>query len=162
MAYGSLRRATILVADDDPMILQVTALVLSRSGYRVLTAKNGEQAMRIFEEEKRPIELVVSDVSMPGMRGPELVSFINRASASTATLLMSGTPVFWRHPNVASLAKPFTREALVKKVEDLLAGCNFAKIEQEQSAARAHSVAISGCRASAKMSDEFVVRTRTD
>jgi DNA-binding NtrC family response regulator len=131
------KRATILVADDDPMVLRVTALILNRSGYRVLTAEDGEQAMKAFEEAPHTIELVISDVSMPGMRGPQLVRSINSVSPSTATLLMSGTPTVGEDSEGASFPKPFTRSALVAKVRDLLAACDFAKVEREQSAARA-------------------------
>ena len=137
MTRASQKRATILVADDDPTVLQITALILNRSGYRVLTAEDGEQAMKTFEEAQHTIELVISDVSMPGMKGPQLVRSINSVSPSTATLLMSGTPTARADTDGVSFAKPFTRSALVTKVRDVLAACDFAKIEREQSAARA-------------------------
>jgi DNA-binding NtrC family response regulator len=127
---------TILVADDDPVMLQVTSMILHRSGYKVLTAQDGEAALRTFEEAQHPIQLVISDVVMPCMMGPQLVRSIKNLSESTATLLMSGARPIASDADIASIEKPFTREALVGKVKGLLAGCDFAKIEREQSAAR--------------------------
>jgi two-component system, cell cycle sensor histidine kinase and response regulator CckA len=122
-------------------MLQVTSMILRRSGYKVFTAKDGEAALKIFEEEKQPFQLVISDVVMPGMTGLQLVRSIKNLSESTATLLMSGTRPILSDADVATIEKPFTGEALIAKVRDLLAGCDFAKIQQEQSAAR-----VSGCQ----------------
>jgi DNA-binding NtrC family response regulator len=132
---------TILIADDDPAMLQLTALILNRSGYRVLTAQHGEAALKVFKEAQRTIQLVISDVVMPGMKGPQLVRSIKSLSPSTATLLMSGTQPILSDTNSAAIGKPFRREALVAKVHDLLAACDFAKIEQEQSIARSERLA---------------------
>jgi two-component system cell cycle sensor histidine kinase/response regulator CckA len=140
----TLQRATILVADDDPTMLRVVAMILNRSGYRVLTAQDGKVALKAFEEAPHAIQLVISDVFMPGMKGPQLVHSIIRISPSIATLLMSGTPIIMSD-DVAVVTKPFTREALVSRVQNLLAACDFARIEREQSAARSRRlVAIAG------------------
>ena len=98
-------------------------------------------ALKAFEEAKHAIQLVISDVLMPGMKGLQLVRSIRNLSESTAALLMSGTRPIAADADVATIEKPFAVEAFVAKVQDLLAGCNFAKIEREQSAAR-----VSGCR----------------
>jgi two-component system cell cycle sensor histidine kinase/response regulator CckA len=129
-------RATILIVDDDPTGLQVTELILNRSGYNVLAASDGEAALKAFKEAQCTIQLVISDVVMPGMTGPELIRSIKRQSPSAATLLMSATLAIAADPRVASIVKPFTRAALVAKVQDLLAACDFARIEREQSIAR--------------------------
>lgn len=133
--------AAILVADDDPTVLQVTAIFLNRCGYKVLTAQDGEAALKAFEQARHPIQLVISDVLMPGMKGMELVRSIRSLSPSTAALLMSGTQAF-APDGIALIAKPFTRKALVAKVQDLLAACDFSKIEREQSMARARRLAV--------------------
>jgi hypothetical protein len=118
------------------MMLKVTAMILHRSGYKVLTAPDGEAALRTFAEAQQAIQLVITDVVMPGMMGLQLVRSIKNLSESTPTLLMSGTRPIASDADSASIEKPFTQEAFVAKVQDLLAGCDFAKIEQEQSAAR--------------------------
>lgn len=61
--------ATILVADDEQTALQVSAMILNRSGYNVLTAQEGEAALRAFEGAQQTIQLVISDVVMPGLSG---------------------------------------------------------------------------------------------
>ena len=136
MAVAIREGTTILVADDNPMILQITSVILRRSGYNVFTAKDGEAALKIFEKIKQPVQLVISDVAMPGMNGLQLVRSIKNLSVSTATLLMSGMRPILSDADAATIEKPFTGEALIAKVQDLLAGCDFAKIQQEQSSAR--------------------------
>ena len=154
---GTFQRATILVADDDPTMLRVVAMILHRSGYKVLTAQDGKAALKAFEEAPHAIQLVISDVFMPGMRGTQLVHSIVGISPSTATLLMSGTPII-RSDDVATVTKPFTCEALIARVQDLLATCDFARIEREQSAARSRRlVVIAGVKSENKRTDSSSV-----
>jgi len=129
-------QATILIADDDPDMLRVTASILNRCGYKVLTAMSAEAALKAFEEAPHAIQLVISDVVMPGMKGPQLVRSIKSLSPSTATLLMSGTLGIAFDASAASIEKPFRMPALVAIVEGLLAGCDFKKIDLEQSIVR--------------------------
>lgn len=139
---GSVReQVTILVADDDPDMLRVTAAILIRSGYRVLTAVNAEAALKAFEEAPHAIQLVISDVVMPGMKGTQLVRSIKSLSPSTATLLMSGTLGMAFDGSAASIQKPFRMPALVEMVRNLLASCDFAKINFEQSVVRSRRLA---------------------
>ena len=129
-------KATILVADDDPDMLRVTAAILNLFGYEVVTARNGEAALKAFEAAPHPIHLVISDVAMPGMKGPQLVRSIKGLSPSIATLLMSGALGIAFDANGASIEKPFHMPTLLGIVKDLLARCDFAKIEYEQSIAK--------------------------
>jgi DNA-binding response OmpR family regulator len=132
----SREHATILVADDEPAVLVVAAAILSRSGYRVLTAPNGNEALRVFENSKDTIHLVISDFVMPGIDGYQFVRSIQDRSPSTAVLLMSAAGQFVTGRGVTAVVKPFTQETLVAKVGSLLAGCDFAQIRREQSRAR--------------------------
>ena len=91
---------TILIADDEPAILYATAMFLKGCGYDVVTAEDGEEALKAFAEAPQTIQLVISDVVMPGIQGPQLVRSIKNLSPSTAALLMSGTwnvPERWCH-----------------------------------------------------------------
>lgn len=134
MLTGSGReKATILVADDDPDMLRVTAAILNRVDYKVLTASNGEAALKAFEEAPQAIHLVISDIVMPGIKGPQLIHSLKSLSPSMATLLMSGTLGIVSDANAASIEKPFQMPAFLSMVKDLLARCDFAKIELEQS-----------------------------
>jgi len=130
------RAATILVADDEPAILFVAAAMLNRSGYTVLTAANGDDAVKAFENAEDTIHLVISDFSMPGMNGYQVVRSILNVSPSTAVLLMSASWPFISECGVTAITKPFTHEILVGTVRSLLADCDFAQIEREQSSAR--------------------------
>jgi DNA-binding response OmpR family regulator len=133
-----IRNATsILVVDDDPTMLLVIALILTRSGYKVLTAQKGDEALNAFKESEHTIQLVISDVVMPGMMGPELIQLIKNLSPSTGALLMTCAKILSSNNGVALILKPFTQEALVEKVHGILADCDFAKIEREQSNTRA-------------------------
>jgi CheY-like chemotaxis protein len=131
---------TILIADDDTDILWLTAKVLRACGYTVLTAKDGEMALKTFEQAQHPIEMIISDVMMPRMRGTQLVQAIKGLSPSTATLLMSGS---WRSDGdggVALVRKPFTQQEFLAVVRDMLAACDFEGIEREQSLARSRRI----------------------
>ena len=130
------RSAAVLIADDEPAILFAMAEFLRACGYTVFTAQSGEGALKAFAEAQQTIQLVISDVVMPGMHGPQLVSAIKSLSPSTATLLMSGTWLGTAEGVVALIQKPFTRQRLVATVRDVLADCDFAKIEREQSVTR--------------------------
>jgi DNA-binding NtrC family response regulator len=137
---------TVLVADDDPYILQLTAAILTRSGYSVLTAPDGEAALQVFQAAPNTVHLVISDFSMPCITGPQLIRSINDLSPSTPTLLMSGTPGSAWASGMASLRKPFTMATFTSAIEDLLSGCDFAKIEREQSLSRSlRRNGVTGC-----------------
>ena len=135
----SREHATILVADDEPALLVVAAAILSRSGYRVLTAPNGNEALRVFENTKDTIHLVISDFAMPGIDGYQFVRSIQDRSPSTAVLLMSAAGQFVTGRGVTAIVKPFTQETLVARVRSLLAECDFAQIRREQSRARSRT-----------------------
>jgi DNA-binding response OmpR family regulator len=101
-----------------------------------VTADDGELALKLFVESPDTIHLVISDVVMPGLLGPQLLRSIRNLSPSTPALLMSGTWTTEPEDGVALIGKPFTRQKLVARAKDLLDACDFAKIEREQSIAR--------------------------
>jgi DNA-binding NtrC family response regulator len=154
MSDAVLKKAIILVADDDPDFLKLTARVLNRSGYEVLTAKNGEVALKAFREARHAIHMVISDVAMPAMRGPQLVHCIKSLSPSTATLLMSGTWGIARRVSSPSIEKPFRVSEFIDLVRQLLAHSDFARIELEQSVARSRHVS-EWDRVNARVSNAF-------
>ena len=136
MTGSGREKATILVADDDPDILRVTAAILNRYDYEVLTANTAEVALKAFEETTQTIHLVISDLTMPGMNGTQLVHSLKRLSPSMPSLVMSGS---WENaPDsiTASIGKPFHVPAFLSIVMELLAHCDFAQIALEQSMAR--------------------------
>ncbi len=112
---------TILMVDDEDLLLNMGQMVLSSYGYRVLTANSGQDALKILEGGE-PIDLVITDLVMPHMSGRELIERIREMSPSMRILCTSG---YVRGQNVEEesgyLQKPFTSQELLKKVKQSLA-----------------------------------------
>jgi DNA-binding response OmpR family regulator len=118
-----MAEVTVLVVDDEPAVLQFVCHALSGYGYRALPAPDGLQARDIVEKAGPAIDLLLSDVMMPGMRGPELAREIALLSPSTRVLFMSGNAGLAELPDGAHfIEKPFTLRALAAKVEQVLRG----------------------------------------
>jgi CheY-like chemotaxis protein len=100
--------------------------VLCRSGYDVLAAANGREAIRIAETEPRPIHLLLTDVVMPGMSGPDVVERVRALRPGLPALCMSGytDETVLRHGilerGMAFLQKPITPSSLLGKVREVL------------------------------------------
>ena len=119
---------TILLAEDDEPLRRVAQRMLEQAGYTVIIARNGFEAARISEEFAEPIHLLVTDMVMPGMNGPQLAKQIVAARPSTRVLFLSG----YTDATVAAqgllardahfLQKPFATEALAGKVREVLNG----------------------------------------
>jgi CheY-like chemotaxis protein len=118
--------ATILVAEDDEGLRRLMEHVLTRNGYQVLVAASGEAALERALGYEGPIDLLVSDVVLGGLSGPELARDLQRNRPGLMVLLTSGTSsssvVDDLVPGSAAfLAKPFRPSALIDGVHDLLA-----------------------------------------
>lgn len=117
------RTHVLLVEDEEPVRI-LTKRILERAGYEVVAAADGEEALELFGSARPPIGLVLTDVVMPGISGPELLARILRARAVPA-LLMSGYPdqgdVFATSSPFRMIAKPFTAEVLTGAVRETLA-----------------------------------------
>ena len=117
---------TVLVVEDDPAVRRTAVEILRRSGYRVLAAPSGGDAVRIAGTQKRRLDLLVTDVVMPDMTGPELASHCSLTSPGLQILYMSGytDDAIENHgaggPSVRLLQKPFTHESLMRAVREAL------------------------------------------
>jgi signal transduction histidine kinase len=78
----------VLLVDDEPGILKVLGISLADRGYRVLTAQNGEEALRVFHEADP--EVILTDIKMPGMDGIELLKRIKEESPNTEVIMITG------------------------------------------------------------------------
>jgi DNA-binding NtrC family response regulator len=98
---------TVLVVDDQPALCEVAEMFLSRCGYHVLTAHSEREAMEIAGRDAH-IDLVLTDVEVPGIHGDELAEWFHAMSPETAVVFMSGDPVeperLGEHPFIE---KPF-------------------------------------------------------
>jgi len=122
------RRAseTVLLVEDEPGVRQLAKRILDKAGYRVLEAANGEDAERIFAQYAQRIDLVVTDVVMPGCGGPELLSRLQVSAPELRVLYMSG----YTEPSAVHAAgigrglpfvqKPFTAAEFAQQVRDAL------------------------------------------
>lgn len=112
---------TVLIVDDEDLLLTMGQTVLSAFGYRVLTASSGQKALEILEQPSAPVDLVVTDLVMPSMSGRELVEHIHRVSPATKILCTSGCAWPAGHQTDNSfLQKPFTSQELLLKVKESL------------------------------------------
>src|SRR5947209_1099222 len=125
-ARTSTTSVVVLVVDDEPFVLSCVCSTLEHAGFQVLRAASAEEALRIGSERPEPVDLVVSDVLMPGLNGPGLAERFASMHAETQWLFMAGLP---DHPEVldrilrrghAFLPKPFVPRTLVKKVQEVL------------------------------------------
>ena len=80
---------TVLLVEDEPMVRSVAERALTRHGYTVITADNGEDALEILAKDE-PIDLLISDVVMPGMDGPTMVREARQSRPDLKILFMSG------------------------------------------------------------------------
>jgi PAS domain S-box-containing protein len=121
-------RETVLVVEDDEGVRQLSARILNRQGYRVWEAVNGAEALRIIEQQKEPIDLMLTDVVMPQMGGKELAEKVQPLRPQMKVLFISGymddAVVHREILDSAShfLQKPFSPAALARKVREVLDG----------------------------------------
>jgi two-component system cell cycle sensor histidine kinase/response regulator CckA len=122
------RGETLLVVEDEAALRDVAGRILSGAGYRVLSAECGPEALELAARHEGAIDLLVSDVIMPGMLGKDLAERLSTVRPETRVLYMSGyaQPVLHTHgtldPGVALLEKPFTANDLLTAVRRRLDG----------------------------------------
>ena len=117
---------TILLVDDEESVRAIVLKILRRAKYNVIAAENGEAALGAAAAYEGKIDIVVTDMYMPGMRGPEVVQALSKARPGLRALFMSGytdqdarTAV----PQGANfLHKPFSGQDLTNAVEAVLRG----------------------------------------
>jgi CheY-like chemotaxis protein len=118
----------ILIVEDEEPIRRVARRVLERFGYRVLTASNGEEGLRIYREQASDIALVLTDIVMPRMGGRELYEALRGGGSTVPVLFTSGHVTRGEtegdagglDPSVPFLAKPWSADELVERVRAVL------------------------------------------
>jgi two-component system cell cycle sensor histidine kinase/response regulator CckA len=119
---ASLPPPTVLVVDDDAIVRRVVQGHLSDAGYRIFEAEDGQEALEVLERTGS-VDLVIVDMVMPRLNGPELIAELVRRRPSQSVLLISAYPAEREaveegrtsHP---FLPKPFTRDQLLTKVAE--------------------------------------------
>lgn len=118
---------TVLVVEDEEVVRRIVSEILEVGGYEVLTAVNGPDALAQVLEHEGDIELMLTDIVMPGMSGRELAERIARSRPETKVIFMSGyTAEIKGHEDSLALEsrfiqKPFSMDSLTALVRDVLA-----------------------------------------
>lgn len=121
------RTEIVLVVDDEEGIRLLVGKILRRQGYKVLEAGDAQQAIELFRTHQGKVSLVIADVTMPGMDGPELVERLRKFQQEIQVLYISGyaddatLSLDELAPGEAFLRKPFTLGALQDKVKEMMA-----------------------------------------
>jgi two-component system cell cycle sensor histidine kinase/response regulator CckA len=126
LGVPSPRPRVVLVVDDDASVLFASRRILARFGYTVLEAPGGEEALQVVREHAPRIDVVLTDMRMPGMDGPTLVSRLLTMLPGVRIVYMSGytdglLEQELKAPGRAFLAKPFTVEQLTETLTRVLA-----------------------------------------
>lgn len=122
--YGGAE--TILLAEDDEMILNLTRTILEHAGYTVLIARDGEEALRVFEEHADEIDMALLDVIMPKLGGKAAYEHLRKAKPTLRFLFASGYSMHAIHTNfvldegLALIQKPSLRNDLLRKIREVL------------------------------------------
>lgn len=124
---SKIESATVLIVDDDPVLLNLVAEQISLFGYQPVLASNGEKALEIAQKQKN-IDLLLTDVMMPKMNGVDLAKQLATLYPEIKVLFMSG----YICPSIAHygiqdsehayLQKPFTQNTLLTKMRNVLVG----------------------------------------
>ena len=119
-------KRTVLIVDDEEMVLDVEALMLERMGFKTLKANSSEKAYQLYRDKKENIDLVVLDMIMPGDNGAVVYKKLKRINSGIRVLISSG---FWKDLNVREILKdgpnsfiqkPFKFAEFNKKVDSIL------------------------------------------
>ena len=120
-------KGKILVVDDEKESIEATQMMMKELGYDVIAARSGEEALRLFAENRQDLELITLDMIMPGMNGKETFDRLKRLDPDIRVLLISGYSQTWqadeiiRQGGIGLLQKPFDIFSLSSKLKDVMA-----------------------------------------
>jgi two-component system, cell cycle sensor histidine kinase and response regulator CckA len=127
-------RGTLLVVEDEPSLRRLTCEILESQGYTVIDAASAAQALALVAEHQGPLDLMITDVIMPGLSGRQLAERVTERRPGMPVLYMSGytADVIAHHgvldPDIMLLEKPFTPDALLERVQDALRSSGAAAV----------------------------------
>ena len=115
------QRETILLVEDEPAVRQLFAAALARAGYKVYEARNGQEALKMFDQHGDAIDLLLTDMRMPFMGGAELARQLRARRRTLKLLCISGYAGGSELEFSGDfLAKPFSRDELLAKIREIL------------------------------------------
>ena len=115
----------ILLVEDEPFVRAATCSILQGAGFEVLPAEDACEAMKVYEECGQRVDLLMTDMVLPGRTGQQLGRDVRELSPGVAVLVTSGygaavDEIESPETNMYFLAKPYSRRALVEKIETIL------------------------------------------
>jgi two-component system cell cycle sensor histidine kinase/response regulator CckA len=119
---------TLLLVEDEDAVRLFGARALRNKGYKVLEAKNGENALEVMAKAGGPVDLVITDVAMPVLDGPELVKRVRESNPTMKVIFISGyaedsfRAKVSQDADIHFLPKPFSLQQLAGKVKEVMAG----------------------------------------
>lgn len=122
-APSPLHKGKVLVVDDDPAVCHVTGQMLEMHGYQVLYAENGEKALSLFDQYDDQVSILVADIVMPKMSGPQLAHLLRIQRPELPVLFVSGLVAYQDFEGLLGaclLKKPYSPSVLASKVRDVL------------------------------------------
>jgi two-component system, cell cycle sensor histidine kinase and response regulator CckA len=115
-----VRTGTILLAEDEPLLRELGKTILTQAGYTVLTGGDSHALRTLIREHTGSVDLLLTDVAMPDISGPELVRIGKERWPKARVLYMSGFELEAPDRDADFLQKPFTPAELMAKIAELL------------------------------------------
>ena len=116
-----MAKETILLVEDEPAVRQLFRTALTRAGYRVVDAANGEEAIKQFDQQADAIDLLLTDMRMPYMGGAELAKTLRQRKPGLKLISISGYVGSLEAETATDfLAKPFSRDEMLRKIREVL------------------------------------------
>ncbi len=115
---------TILLIDDEEMVIDISEMMLKKLGYKVLKAHNGHEGLQLFETNNSKIDLIISDLEMPKMNGKEVLDKLRKIDPQIKVMLSSGALIDTDERDVINegfngfLKKPYSMTTLSEKMSE--------------------------------------------
>jgi len=110
----------LLIVDDEPTLLQLLRRYLERQGYEVETCGSGEQALDLFDADPQRFDMVITDLTLPGLDGAQLLDRMRARHPELPGLIASGYPYEPSQKGVGFLLKPFLPQMLAEQISAAL------------------------------------------
>ena len=115
---------TILLIDDEEMVIEISEMMLQKLGYKVLKAQDGHEGLQLFETNKTEIDLIISDLEMPEMNGKEVLDKLREIDPQIKVMLSSGALIDTDERSIINegfdgfLKKPYNMTTLSEKMSE--------------------------------------------
>ena len=119
-------KETVLLIDDDEIVVDVSEMILKNSGYDVVIAKSGKEAIEVYKENHSKIDMVILDMLLPDMGGGDTYDRLKKINPGIKVLLASGYDIDYQGRDIMErgcdgfIQKPFNMNELLEKIRGIL------------------------------------------